>query len=242
LNQSLDAALESARKRLAPLEAEIKYLDGEQDELRRLAKEKKIAFDLREGEQQIGDLRSQAKELSAFVERLDSVLKNSALDEKALGLTTLVERARLLEAEAAFDGAIRLYEQVVQASPEQAKIKAHLDQLREKWKLQSKEHGQAREFIYKNWPTLDIAGLQKRLDDAKNAVAVCRAANDKLTLQKMLRVNVTHTVNLKKQLDTLRRSRDNEDNRNQTKAVVQISEALLSLHNDAAAFVGTRKE
>jgi hypothetical protein len=242
LNQSLDAALESARKRLPPLEAEIKYLDTEQDELRRLAKEKKIAFNLREGEQQIGDLRIQAKELGAFVERLDGVLKQSAGDEKALGLTTLVERARLLEAEAEFDAALRLYEQVVQASPEQAKIKAHLDHLKQAWKLQGEKHAAAREFIYKTWHTLDIAGLQKNLDKAKNAVAECRAAGDKLTLQKLLRVNVTHTVNLKKQLDTLKRSRDNEDNRNQTKTVVQISEALLSLHNDAATFVGARKE
>jgi hypothetical protein len=52
---------------------------------------------------------------------------------------------------------------------------------------------------------------------------------------------VVHTVSLKKQLETLRR-RDTEDNRNRTKALVQVSEALLSLHNDAAAFVGARKD
>lgn len=240
LNQSLEAALESARKRVKPLEDEIKYLDNEQDELSRLAKEKKIAFNLREGEQQIGELRIQAKDLTAFIERLDSVLKEPG-NEKALGLAALVERGRLHEAEAEFDAAIRLYEQVVQASPEQAKIKAHLAQLKTAWKLHGEKHEAAREFIYKTWPTLDIAGLQKNLDKAKSAVAECRAAGDKLTLQKMLRVNVMHTVNLKKQLDTLKR-RDTEDNRNQTKAIVQISEALLSMHNDAVAFVGARKD
>ncbi len=242
LNQSLEAAVESARKRLPPLEAEIKYLDSEQDELRKLAKEKKIAFDPREGEEQIGDLRAQAKDLQAFVERIDGVLKKFAGDDKSLGLEKLVERARLHEADADFDAAIRLYEQVVLASPEQAKIKAHLDQLKQAWTLQGDKHAAAREFIYKIWPTLDVAGLQKKLEEAKNAVAVCRAANDRLTLQKMLRVNVSHTVNLKKQLDTLKRSRDNEDNRNQTKTVAQISAAVLSLHSEVAAFVGARKE
>ena len=240
LNQSLDAALESARKRLPPLEEEIKYLEHEQDELGRFAKEKKVAFDLREGEQQIGALRTQAKELAAFVQRLENVLKEPG-SEKSLGLTKLVERARLHEAEAEFDAAIRLYEQVVLASPEQAKIKTHLDQLKQTWAVKGHDHMKAREFVYQIWPTLDVPGLQKKLDDAKNAVAACRAAGDRLTLQKMLRVNVTHTANLKKQLDTLKR-RDNEDNRNQAKAVVQISEALLRLHNDAATFVGTRKE
>jgi uncharacterized protein YoxC len=250
LNQSLEIALESARKRLPALEDEIKYLDNEQDDLRRLAKEKKIAFDLREYEQQVGELRNQAKELGAFVQRLDNALRESG-SEKSLGLTKLVERGHLHEAEAEFAAAIRLYEQVVLASPEQAKIKAHLDQLKQAWTIKplpedkkerpGEKHEAAREFIYKTWPTLDIGGLQKKLEEAKNAVAVCRAAGDKLTLQKMLRVNVTHTANLKKQLDTLKR-RDNEDNRNQAKTVVQISEALLRLHNEAASFVGARKE
>ena len=161
--------------------------------------------------------------------------------EKSLGLHALLKRARLHENEADFDSAIRLYEQVVQASPEQAKVKAHLDQLKQSWQIQNDKHRKAREFIYKTWPTLDVAGLQKNLDQAKESVEACRAAGDKLTLQKMLRVDVAHTVNLKKQLDALKR-RDNEDNRNQAKTVAAISEALLRLHNEAATFVGARKE
>lgn len=240
LNQSLDAALESARKRIEPLQTEIQYLDGEEEELRRLAKEKKIAFDLRDPHEQLGVLRTQAKELAAFVERLEAALKEPG-SEKSLGLHALLERAHLQEAEYDFDAAIRLYEQVVQASPEQIKVKTHLEQLKEAWKIKSKEHADARHFVYKVWPTLDVAGLQKNLDEAKKAVDACRSAGDKLTLQKMLRVDVGHTANLKKQLDTLNR-RLTEDNRNQARALAAASEALLRLHNEAAAFVGARKE
>ncbi|HZZ77506.1 MAG TPA: hypothetical protein VFE62_03245 [Gemmataceae bacterium] len=240
LNQSLESALDAARKRLTPLEEEIIYLDTEQDELARLAKERKTSFDLREGAQQIIELRSQAKTLDAFVKRLEGVLKDPDA-EKSFGLTKLVERARLLESEADYAGAIRLYDQVVQASPEQTKIKAHLDSLRTAWQPKGEKHEAARAFIYKTWPALDVAGIEKEMANAKTAVAECKAVGDKLTLQKLLRVDVTHTVNLKKQLETLRR-RDSEDNRNRTKALVQVSGALLSLHNDAAAFVGVRKE
>ena len=241
LNQSLEAALESGRRSLPLLETEVKYLDREHEELGRLAKEKNLAYNLREGEQQIDELRKQMTELKAFVQRLDGVLKESAGSEKDLGLHKLLERARLLEAEAEYDRAIRLYEQVMQASPEQGKIKAHLDQLKASWTPKGEKHSQARAFIYEIWPTLDVASLQKNLPLATDALATCREAGDKLTLQKLLRVNVTHTVNLKKQLETLKR-RDSEDNRNQAKIVAQISESLLRLHNDAVTFLGKRKE
>jgi hypothetical protein len=242
LNQSLGAALESGRKSLPLLEAEIKYLDREHEQLRQAVKEKKLSYDLREGEQQIAELRKQAKELQAFVQRIEGVIKEAAGDEKSLGLHKLYERAQLLEREAEFDPAIRLYEQVVQASPEQTKIRAHLDQLKEAWKEKGDKHAGARKFIYQTWPALDVAGLQAKMAEAKAALAICRDADDKLTPQKLLRViNVTHTANLKKQLDTLKR-RDSEDNRNQAKRVVQISGDLLRLHNEASAFVGRGKD
>jgi hypothetical protein len=242
LNQSLEAALDSGRKSLPLLDAEIKYLDREQDDLSRLAKEKKISFDPREGQQQIDELRKQIKDLQAFVQRLEGVLKESAGSEKTLGLHKLLERARLLETEADFDQAIRLYDQVVQANPEQAaKIKAHVEQLKKGWATKGDDHAKARAFVYQTWPTLDVAGLQKNMKIANDALAIFRANDDKLTPQKLLRVNVTHTANLKKQLDILKR-RDSEDNRNQAKTVVQISEGLLRLHNEAAGFLAPRKE
>lgn len=244
LNQSLDAALESGRKRLPLLEEEIRYLDREQDSLSQLARAKKWPFDPREGEQQLEELRRQAKGLQAFLLRIEGVLKEPG-SEKSLGLVKLLERARLAEVEADFAQAIRLYEQVVQASPEQAaKIKAHLEKLKASWMLQGDndgKHAQARTFIYQVWPALDVAGVQKEIAKAKEHLAVCRDAGDRLTPLKFLRVNAGHTVNLKKQLETLKR-RDSEDNRNQAKALVQVSGELLRLHSEAAAFVGSRKE
>ena len=245
LNQSLEAAAESGRKSLPILQAEIKYLNQERDELARIAKEKKqdYAKQVREGEQQIDELRKQAGDLKALVERLDEVLKKSAGSEKSLGLAKLHERARLLEAEADFDEAIRLYEQVVQAAgaDQVAVVKTRLDQLKNAWARKGDKHAEARQFIYETWPTLDVAGLQRDLKKAESALEECKAVGDKLTPRKLLRVNVAHTLNLKKQLEALKK-KDSEDNRNKAKAVVEISARLLALHNEASAFVGPRSD
>jgi hypothetical protein len=241
LNRSLEVALESGRKSLPLLQAELKYLNRERDEISRLAKEKNLSYDLREGEQQIDELRRRVKDLQAIVQRLERIIKEAAGSEKALGLHKLLERAGLFEKEAEFHQAIRLYEQVVRASPDQAKVKAHLDQLKQAWTDKGERHKKARKFVYETWPTLDVADLQKNLATAKDALAACREAGDKLTPQKLLRVNATHTANLNKQLDSLKR-RDSEDNRDQAKTLVQLSEGLLRLHNEAATFVGPRKD
>jgi hypothetical protein len=241
LNQSLEVALESGRRRLPLLEAELKYLIRERDDIRQLAKANNLSYDLRQGEQQVEELRRQAEDLQAIVQRLERVIKEAAGSEKALGLHKLLERAGLYEKEAEFAQAIRLYERVVATSPDQTKVKAHLDQLKHSWTEKGDKHKKARKFIYEIWPTLDVAQLQKNLDAAKDAVAACREAGDKLTPQRLLRANATHTANLQRQLDTLKR-RDGEDDRNQAKALVQISEGLRRLHDEVEAFVGPRNK
>lgn len=238
LNQSLEAALEAGKRGLPLFDEEVKYLESERDELARICREKKSPFNPREGEQQIDELRKKSKELQAFVGRLESALKDAGA-EKSLGLVKLVERARLFESEADYDAAIRVYDQVVQASPEQsAKVKTHLEKLKTAWATKNDKHAEARAFICKSWPTIEVAELQKNLDRVKSALIECKQADDKLTVQKLLRVNVTHTTNLKKELETLSRS-NSEDNRNRRKVLVAVSEAVLALNGEAAAFVAT---
>jgi tetratricopeptide (TPR) repeat protein len=238
LHQSLGAALEAGKKSLPALDAEIKYLEGERDQLRTLAKEKKWTFDPREGDREIAGLNKQAKDLSDFVMRIENVLKDPG-SEKSLGLVQLLERARLLENEAEFDQAIRLYEQVVQASPGEKQVEAHLGKLKKAWAPVNAAHEEARAFLTKAWPALDVAALAKNLDEAAKALAICKAAGDKLTPIKFVRANAAHTANLTKQLDTLKR-RDSEDNRNRAKALAQTGETLSRLHQEAAEWIGAK--
>ena len=239
LHQSLEAALEAGKKSLPALQAEIDYLDGERSQLAKLAKEKKWAFDAREGDQEIAELRKKATELSEFVGRIERVLKEAG-GEKTLGLVKLLERARLLEGEADFDQAIRLYEQVVQASPGEKTVQAHLDKLKADWAPVNAAHAEARDFLMRTWPALGVADLGKNMEKASTSLAICKAAGDRLTPLKLVRANAVHMVNLKKELDTLKR-RDVEDNRNRARTLAPTGEALVRLHQDATAWLEARK-
>jgi len=241
LGKSLQDAQEAARDGLRNVEDELSRLAEEHGELKRLAKENKLAdkqFDLREGELRLAELREKHKKLKEFVERIDEVLKQGAQNA---GLNQKLERARLLEAEAEFAQAIAIYEKVLEASPDQSKVRGHLDQLKRVWALQGGKHAEARAFVYETWPRLDAAALKKNLDAARQAFATLKAADDRLTPQKMLLANVVHAGNLKKELDRLRQ-KDTDDNRNQAKVIAQVAQEMVQLTEEIAAFVGTRKE
>ena len=82
-------------------------------------------------------------------------------------------------------------------------------------------------------------GSDATKDAAKKGGEKSKDAADKMTPLKVLQANAAHTVNLKKQLDTLKQ-RDSEDNRNQWKALSATGEALLRFHQDTAAWVGAK--
>jgi tetratricopeptide (TPR) repeat protein len=222
------------------LEAEVKYLQSERATLLKLSKEKKWRFDPGAGDAELDVLQRQVKELSEFIVRIETTLK-SAGGDKSFGLVQLLERARLLEADAAYDQAIRVYEQVLQVSPAQKQVQAHLEKLKTAWKEQSPRHAKARAFLLQTWPALEVAELGKNMEYASDALAVCKAVDDRLTPRKVLRVNAGHTANLTRELEALKR-RDSEDNRNRAKALGQVGEILLQLHQETAAWLGDGKK
>jgi tetratricopeptide (TPR) repeat protein len=153
----------------------------------------------------------------------------------------MLERARLFEGEADFDQAIALYEKVLQASPEQAKVKDYLAKLKADWAPKNPEHRDARVFLVKTWPKLDVAELKNNLGKAHEALAVCKAASDKLTPLKVMQANVAHAAHLTKYLETLKRQ-DSVDNRAQAKAIAQVIDGLSRLHQEATALTGKKKD
>jgi hypothetical protein len=243
LNKSLESALQAGQAGLKNASAELADLTTEHAELLRQARTKTppAKLDLAEGEQRLLELRQRHKELQAFVARVESVVKEAA-SEKTLRLHKLLERARLLEGEAEFEQAINTYREVLKASPDQPKVRAHLNRLQQAWKPLSEEHTKARQFIYQTWPTLDVNGLKDNLAKARAALAICRAAHDKLTPLKLQRTNAVHAGNLKKeQLDTLKRP-ESDDKNNQAKALTLVAEGLLRLHAETAAWLAARPE
>lgn len=243
LGQSLEAARGSAKAGLGGLEEEIAHLKQEAGELKTQAAALKPAlsrFDLGEGEQRLADLHARRDELRAFVERLDKVLAETK-GEKDLGLHAMLERARLAESEADYDQAIALYKRVTDAGGKQPKLEAHLQQLEKAWQPRTPRHAQARVFLYDVWPKLELGDLSKNLEKARESLAACQDAGDRLTPRRLVQANVVHTANLKKKLETLRQT-DSEDNRNQAKQLSVVVEGLVRLHTDAAAFLAKREK
>lgn len=243
LGRSLTEALRAGQTGLKDFDAELARLDTERDELRQLARDRKLAattLDLREGEAQLDQLRQRRAELASFIERVGGVVKESATPE-TLTLTRLIEQARLHEAAADYEPALRLYRQVLKVSPGQAKVRERLERLEKAWEPRDAKHVEARKFVYETWPGLDAAGLKANLDRAKEAFATIRAADDRLTARKLLRADALHAANLKKQLDALK-GRDSEDNRNRARELARLADGLRGLHAEIAAFLGARKE
>lgn len=241
LTQSLETALATARSGISNMDAEIEYLAAERAELLRQAAQRSAPKpDLREGDQAFAALKEKRAELAQFIVRVEGVLKESG-DAKALGVHKLLERARLLEGEAEYDQAIALYEKVLRASPEQAKVGEHLEKLKATWKPRTAAHAEARKFLVEIWPTLEVAELDKNLPRALAALKVCRAVADRLTPRRVVQANVVHANNLKKALDALKRL-DTEDSRTRAKAIAVLAEGLRQLHAEAVLSAGVSKE
>jgi hypothetical protein len=61
-----------------------------------------------------------------------------------------------------------------------------------------------------------------------------------LTPRKMLQANLAHALELKKRLEVLKQAAPTEDNRNEKKAILHLTEELRDLHTAVRAWVGTK--
>jgi len=240
LNISMDKTLDAARQGLKSMDSEIRDLTQEHDEILRQAKDKMAQLDLRDGDLALHALEKKKKDLELFVSRIDAALKESKNATK-LGLAKTLERARLYEGEAEFDKAIALYAQVLEASPDQGKVKEHLAKLKKEWEPKDAKHAEARAFLIGTWPKLEVLELQKNLGKAREALALCGDAKDRFTPLKVMQADVVHAANLKKYFDTLR-SRESVDNRTQMQTIAQVIQGLSRLNADATALSQRKKE
>ncbi len=226
------------------LDAELKHLALEHSELKRLAQEQKLPagrFDLADGEQRLDELRKRRERLRESIERIEQAIKEAAQN---VVLNQQVEQARLLEAQADFGPAIAIYEKVLATRPGETKVQEHLDELERGWALKGDKdkHKAARAFVYDTWAgNLDVAGLKKNLDEAKQALATLKTAGDRLTMEKMRQANTAHAAYLKKERDRLRRTAT-IDNLNREKGVGKVAAGLAQLHGELTAFVAAHKE
>jgi hypothetical protein len=109
-------------------------------------------------------------------DRVERRVKLKGLHNKALALVDAYD----------YDGALEVYRQIVKDYPEETVPKKEMESLQIAWAIKSDAHRKAREFIFKDWPTVKSSDdIAAKLPAARKNFLVCVDAGDKLTVAKL---------------------------------------------------------
>jgi hypothetical protein len=232
--KSREEALERAKDGLAALDKEANNLRDLVGQLRQDARGKE-RVDLTECERGLEALRTWREPLQRSIKDLQEIIKVEN-DPRLRGWKEQVYKAKGLEAEAEYGQALAIYEKVLKEGAQDEELRKQVEDLRRRWETKSDEHRKAREFIYGTWAQAeDVAAMKEHLAEARKAFEVCRGVGDVLTVKKLLRVNVAHTVALQKEQERLQGN--TADELQKAKNIKEVAEGLQGLLKDAAAFV-----
>jgi hypothetical protein len=245
--KSLEAALELAKKTRQSLTDDTERLQAERQQLFQAAAKLAQGLDLSEGDQVLKTLAQKQEQLQQCLTNVQKRIQDKTSKE-TLDLEAKLEQAELLIHQAEFARAIQLYKEVLQARPSEEADK-RLKQLEAAWKVKNPAHAQAREFIYTTWPSYttlpnrDLLGVKADLAKAKEMFERCKSANDFLTPQKLLLVNLQHADALNKRVGELRALTDKDDQqRAELKDLLQLAVDLPALQKEVSAWVTKDKK
>lgn len=234
-----ETAVKTSRNGLAQMRSDLLSLDSELRAIRADVGKVKLDLtpELAEGEQRMAELRTRYETLAKLVSELEEALVKQN-DPRIKEWQTMLQRARVLEAELEFDEALALYERVLKDAPNvQKDLREHVAKLKSAWALKDDEHRAARVFIYQTWAKLKgAAQIKDRLPDAWRFFEVCRGNGDQFTLRKLLRVGKDLVAQLAKENDTLRPDA-NDDDRRAAEIIVETSGELGKLLKAVSAEV-----
>jgi hypothetical protein len=241
LKRSPKAALDAARQAVKGIKSDMDSLYAERSQILSGAA-KTGGIDMGEGDRVLQQLGEEAGKLDQWAAKQEALIKEAASPERR-ELESKLQRARLLEAQADFDQAIRLYESVLARVKDAPEVAAHLQKLKKAWTIPEGDeaHAKAREFVYNTWSQLDAAGVKTEMKQAFQAFKVCRDRGDRLTAQKLRLANASHAASLTKRFEALRSAPDKEDTRAEIKALTQAKDDLFRLRDEVNAFLGIGK-
>jgi hypothetical protein len=234
------AAVDHARKELENLDKKLRQYQADLNELAKYEKAAKNQkpLNLAAGRALLQIVRKGRDDLAGVVADMDKAVKEDNSAENQQVLDTF-EEAKNLEKQADYGRAIELYQKVLDKTKD-AKLEQRLAKLKEAWKPQNDEHRKAREFIYNTWPKLEESPtvMKERVIEAQKALAVCRKVKDPLGPRKLLKVALSHHVQLSKQLEELRPTLDTvEADRKMAAALDEVLTPLATVIQEATAAV-----
>lgn len=233
--QTLQQDLKNLKIALAALRAEVARVPADRFQAEPLRQQ--FAFLRSTVDQlagQLQDLENRDKELKRSIDTWQDIISGN---RKRQVQRTQREQALIRIKEADYEKAITLYKQALAEGGEDASIRKELDLLEAAWKLKDAGHAQARKFVFMTWPRIaSVRELGQLLPEAGQAVAVCKKAGDKLTLNKFLRVFEQHQALMRRTVKALRPEKSEDDKRTAEQIKKMVPE-IDKLYQEAYSFV-----
>jgi hypothetical protein len=144
------------------------------------------------------------KTLAEFIEEQKSIEEKENDPQRKKWLSE-IRKAKLFEKDWEIDKALEIYDRIRKEGFEDkdGELAKHLEQLHKDWDLHGPEHEEARKFIYRVWPTLDLSQLEDNIAKAQNAFKKCKEVGDRITIRKLLQGTLEQAGRLEKRLADL---------------------------------------
>lgn len=189
------SGLKQAQSDLESLRMRQRTLD---DDAKKNRKELKLAIEDRRLKQ-LGDYE---QALARFIEQQQTI-EATENDPQKKKWRSDIESAKLMEKDLEIGKALKIYERIQNEGYKDAALDARVAQWHKLWDPRNPEHEEARGFIYRVWPTLDLSRLEENLPEARKAFQKCKEADDRITLQKLLLGTLGHADRVRKKLEEL---------------------------------------
>jgi hypothetical protein len=234
------AALEKVKAALKAVQEDYKRFEEMRTQLEADAKEIKLELNLAEGNRGLKEMKTGEAMLRQYVEKLDKLVQQQDNPE-VKELQAKLTQAQLAEEDADYDKALALYADVVKAGAADKELEAYVKKLKAAWEPRDEEHRQARDYIYKVWPTIDPVRMLPELPTLKKAFEKCQAVGDNLTPRKILTAALNHVNKLQEVAKSLN-PEANDDDRNTAKTIDEVKQQLTELLKAVDNFVNKAKK
>jgi hypothetical protein len=200
--ESRSEILAAATSGLKQAKEDLNNLRKDRKDLVEKAEKNKKDFRTPIEDSRLQQLENYEKALAAFIEQQREIERKENDPQKIKWLSE-IQKAKLLEKDLEIDKAIEIYERIRREGYEDENLDKLVAKLHQKWDPHSPEHKEARQFIYRVWPKLDLSRLEDNMPKVQSAFKTCKEAEDRITIRKLLQGTLEHAGGLDKKLAEL---------------------------------------
>ncbi len=246
-------AFDRGQSIIKPVDTSVADLREEVDKLRaRIAKElPNAAFLANDCDQQLQVLVAKQEELKQHLEALKVAIvedNDPNIVEKKKKITDAIRKAELLASQAEYDDALKAYEDALALVAGEPAIKERVEKaymtLKQAWTLKDgdADHAEARRFIYGVWARLaTLQEVRDQLPNARKAFEKCKAADDRLTVNKVHLAGVEVATRFADELKKLIDTATEEEDKKTLEMYQKVNEDLQKLLKDVQDWLVEKK-